>query len=63
MNDNTKNYFNERLDELKYRYLFEIEHFKFNAFIANHQIFNYLIFIELTLFILHKTIFSRNGKY
>lgn len=29
--------------------MFEIQHFKFNSFIANHQIFNYLTFVELTL--------------
>ncbi len=29
--------------------MFVIQHYKFNTLIANHQIFNYLIFIELTL--------------
>lgn len=31
-------------------YLFVIQYYKFNTFIANHQFFNYLIFVELTLF-------------
>lgn len=29
--------------------MFEFQHFKFTTFIANHQIFNQLYFIELTL--------------
>jgi len=29
--------------------LFEIRYFKFNTFIANHQLFSHLIFVELTL--------------